>query len=54
MKVLVKPVVMPTQQELLYEALDCPELRSCDCNGEGACRSRRLIDSDDETDNILF
>ena len=47
MKVLVKPVVLPTQQELLYEALDCTE--ACECNG---CRSR--IFSAEETDEILF
>lgn len=52
MKVLVKPVVLPTQQELLYEALDCPELRDCECHG-GSCRGR-LFDTDDQTDDILF
>ncbi len=47
MKVLKKPVVAPSEQELLYEALDCTE-ECC----RGGCRVR-IFDTDD-TDDILF
>lgn len=50
MKVLVKPVVIPTKQELLYEALGCPE-QTCGCNG--SCRNK-AFDTGDKTDDILF
>ena len=46
MKVLVKPRVEPTEQEKLYEALQCGEY-TCFCN------SFKII-GDEETDDILF
>ena len=51
MKVLVKPVVLPTEQELLYQALGCSELTSCDCFG--SCKANRWLDVD-EPEDILF
>lgn len=51
MQVLVKPVVVSTELERLYVALECEEF-SCECNGE--CRARRRFLSDEDTDDILF
>ena len=50
MEVLVKPKVEPTEQEMLYEALQCGE-HSCgvyiQCNGRGWL-------NDEGSDEILF
>ena len=49
MKVLVKPEVLPDEEELLYEAYGCD--RTCDCMCKCDIRS---IASDEDTDEILF
>ena len=48
MKVLVKPEVLPDEEELLYEAYGCDR---CGCNCD--CRAREWA-SDEDTDEILF
>ena len=50
MKVLVKPRAELTEQDTLYEALQCGEHTNCgihNCGGE-------IGQTDEETDDILF